>query len=69
MASLGISDRVEFAGWLASGRRAIEEFDVFVFASEPGYDGLPRVLLEAWDVGTPFVTTSVAVVPEGQTMG
>lgn len=63
-ASLGIEDRVDFTGWLASGRRAIEEFDIFVFASEPGYDGLPRVLLEAWDVGTPFVTTNVAVVPE-----
>ncbi len=64
VASLGVQERVEFAGWLPSGPRAMAEMDVFVFASEPGYDGLPRVLLESWSVGTPFVTTDVAVVPE-----
>jgi glycosyltransferase involved in cell wall biosynthesis len=62
--SLGVRDRVEFAGWAADGRAALADLDVLVFPSEPGYDGLPRVLLEAWAVGTPFVTSNVAAVPE-----
>ncbi len=61
---MGVRDRVDFVGWVPEGRSAMAQLDVFVFPSDPGYDGLPRVLLEAWLVGTPFVTTNVAVVPE-----
>lgn len=62
--SVGIRDRVEFTGWRPDGRAEIADLDVFIFPSDPGYDGLPRVLLESWAVGTPFVSTNVAVVPE-----
>ncbi len=61
---LGLESKVKFLGWVNNPREVIEKMDIFVFSSFPTYDGLPRVILEAWAVGTPTIATSVACVPE-----
>ena len=61
---LGIEKKVDFLGWVNNSREIIANMDIFVFPSFPSYDGLPRVILEAWAMGTPVVVTRVACVPE-----
>ena len=62
---LGISDRVEFAGWLPENTdvyRAIRSGSVFVMNSKS--EGGPRVALEAMALGVPIVTTAVGAMPD-----
>ncbi len=62
--SLGIADRVEFAGWVdqARARALLAESDVMAL---PSYDeGLPLVILEAMGMGTPVLCTPVGAIPE-----
>ena len=61
---LSIKEKIEFLGWVSNSKEVIKKLDIFVFPSLLNYDGLPRVILEAWAVGTPVVATNVAVVPE-----
>ncbi len=64
-ASLGVGDRVTFAGWLpgpADIAAALRSAKVFVLASLS--EGGPRVLLEAMACGLPVVTTRVGIAPE-----
>ena len=61
---LKLDDKVTFLGWVDNPREVIKNMDIFVFPSLPSYDGLPRVILEAWALGTPVITTRVACVPE-----
>jgi len=61
---LSIERNVKFLGWVPNSREVIRQMDIFVFPSLPYYDGLPRVILEAWAVGTPVVATKVAAIPE-----
>jgi len=61
---LGIDKKVDFLGWVNNPREVIKDMDIFVFPSLPSYDGLPRVILEAWAMGTTVVATRVACVPE-----
>jgi glycosyltransferase involved in cell wall biosynthesis len=63
-ASLGIAERVEFAGWVdqARARALLAESDMLAL---PSYDeGLPLVILEALGMGTPVVCTPVGAIPE-----
>ena len=62
--SMGLQGKVEFLGWVDNPREVIQNMDIFVFPSLPSYDGLPRVILEAWAFGTPVIATRVACVPE-----
>jgi len=73
--SLGISDRVEFAGpvsqsevgrWL---RRATVLAAPCLVGSDGNQDALPTVLLEALAAGLPSVTTPIAGIPEIITHG
>lgn len=63
-ASLGIADRVVFAGWVdqARARALLAESDLLAL---PSYDeGLPLVILEALGMGTPVLCTPVGAIPE-----
>ena len=61
---LEVDTIVDFLGWVNNPRDVIENMDIFVFPSLPSYDGLPRVILEAWAMCTTVVVTRVACVPE-----
>lgn len=63
--SLGIADRVHFAGW------AVEGVDVYrtlqsakIFAMNSRSEGGPRIALEAMALGIPVVSTKVGVMPD-----
>ena len=64
-ASLGISDRVCFAGYQSEPIRYLRAMDVFALTSQS--EGLPISLLEAWTVGLPVVCTSVGGIPDAVT--
>jgi glycosyltransferase involved in cell wall biosynthesis len=60
--SLGLSDRVVFAGSRHDVAELLPAFDVFALSSRN--EGLPISLLEAMAAGVPCVATSVGGVPE-----
>ena len=60
--SLGLSDRVVFAGSRDDVAELLPAFDVFALSSQN--EGLPISLLEAMAAGVPCVATSVGGVPE-----
>jgi len=64
-ASLGVGDRVEFRGQLASGdqvRRELDRADLFVMPSRT--EGLPRAMIEAMARGLPCIGSAVGGIPE-----
>jgi len=65
-ASLGIADRVRFAGWVPfrEVRRAMQQATVLVQPSAGLGDGLPNVIREAMALGTPVVASRIAGIPE-----
>lgn len=61
---LGISDRVEFLGWIdgAAKERAFREASIFCL---PSYaEGFPMAVLDAWAYGLPVITTPVGGIPD-----
>jgi glycosyltransferase involved in cell wall biosynthesis len=67
--SLGLADRVHFAGFQREPLPWLAAMDVFVLAS--GKEGLPRVILEAMLLGKPVVAADVVgsreLVADGET--
>jgi glycosyltransferase involved in cell wall biosynthesis len=64
-AALGVSDRVEFRGQLASGalvRQELDRADLFVLPSRQ--EGLPRAMIEAMARGLPCIGSTVGGIPE-----
>jgi glycosyltransferase involved in cell wall biosynthesis len=61
-ASLGLTDRVLFAGSRDDIEDLLPAFDVFALSSR--HEGLPIALVEAMAAGIPCVATSVGGVPE-----
>jgi L-malate glycosyltransferase len=64
-ASLGVHDRVTFAGWSGEPQevyRALQSAKVFVMNSRS--EGGPRIALEAMALGLPVVSTKVGVMPD-----
>ncbi len=61
-ASLGVRDRVVFAGYRPDAAELIGDLDVFVLPS--WIEGLPLTVLEAMAHGVPVVATRVGGVPE-----
>lgn len=61
-ASLGIADRVLFAGHRDDVHDVLRAMDIFVISSD--HEGLPMVLLEAMALGVPVVARAVGGVPE-----
>ncbi len=57
---LGISDRVEYAGFVANVEDYLANADVFLLSSD--YEALPLALLEAMAAGLPIVSTDVGGV-------
>ena len=60
--SLGIADRVLWAGERRDARRLISAFDVSVICSE--WEGLPNAALEAMAAGVPLVSTRVGTMDD-----
>lgn len=54
-AALGITDRVEFLGWVADLRDEMRRADLFVFPSH--YEGFPNSVLEAMAAARPVVSS------------
>jgi starch synthase (maltosyl-transferring) len=61
-ASLGIADRVHFAGWRADVPEILAASALLVLPSR--WEGMPNVLLEAMATGLPVVSTRAAGVEE-----
>jgi glycosyltransferase involved in cell wall biosynthesis len=59
---LGVSDRVEFAGWSAEPRRYLPGFDAFVLPSRQ--EGFPLAVVEAMLAEVPVVAADVGSVSE-----
>lgn len=59
---LGISDSVEFGGFINNARSMLSSFDIFCMPSRS--EALPYSLLEAGLAGLPVITTSVGGIPE-----
>lgn len=61
---LGLADRVDWAGAVRpeAVRAALRACNVFILNST--YEGLPHVVLEAFDAGAPVVATRVGGTPE-----
>ncbi|MCH7534900.1 MAG: glycosyltransferase, partial [Bacteroidetes bacterium] len=61
---LGLTDKVEFKGFLDPGKVAdqMREADFFLMFSN--YEGLPCVLLEAMQCGLPIISSDVGGIPE-----
>lgn len=59
-----LQSRMRLLGWVNDMSAFFRNLDVFVFPSLPNYDGLPRVVLEAWSAGVPVVATRAAGVVE-----
>jgi glycosyltransferase involved in cell wall biosynthesis len=60
--SLGIADRVLFAGYRDDIHDVLRAMDIFVISSD--HEGLPMVLLEAMALGVPVVSRAVGGIPE-----
>lgn len=63
--TLGLQDRVAFAGQLPSGaavRERLDEADLFVLASRT--EGLPRAMIEAMARGLPCIGSTIGGIPE-----
>jgi glycosyltransferase involved in cell wall biosynthesis len=62
---LGVSDRVRFAGWIATPKDVAEALrSARVFVMNSLSEGGPRSALEAMACGLPVIATRVGVMPE-----
>jgi glycosyltransferase involved in cell wall biosynthesis len=57
VSSLGLSDRINFAGEKQNAAQFLRAFDIFALASHK--EGFPLVLLEAMQAGLPIIATDV----------
>jgi sugar transferase (PEP-CTERM/EpsH1 system associated) len=62
VASLGLADRVHFAGYQAQPAPYHQAMNVFALTSQS--EGMPLVVLEAWAAGVPVVATRVGGLPD-----
>jgi glycosyltransferase involved in cell wall biosynthesis len=66
-AQRGVADRFVITGWRPVAAPLLRGFDVFALPSR--FEGLPLVVLEAFEAGVPVVATDVGSVAEAVTPG
>ncbi len=64
---LGVSDRVQFPGWVDNPRAYLPQFDIFAMPSRS--EGFPLAIVEAMLAARPVVATRVGSVAEAVTDG
>jgi glycosyltransferase involved in cell wall biosynthesis len=65
--TLGLSDRVHFAGYQARPEYFLHLMDIFALTSR--LEGMPLAILEAWAAGRPVIASRVGGVPKLVTAG
>ena len=61
-ASLGVSDKVEFRGFMDNIENILYDIDIFIICSDS--EGLGRGVIEAVCTGRPVIATNVGGIPE-----
>jgi glycosyltransferase involved in cell wall biosynthesis len=61
-AANGLSDLIEFRGFVANPAQELEKLDLLIMPSD--HEGIPMVLLEAILAGLPIVAHNVGGIPE-----
>ena len=65
--SLGIGNRVHFAGYQSRPEKYLHVMDVFALTSR--LEGMPLAILEAWAAGLPVIASRVGGIPQMITHG
>lgn len=62
--SLGIKDRVQFAGWIKGADKDSIFRSASIFCLPSYAEGFPMAILDAWAYGIPVITTPVGGIPD-----
>lgn len=63
-AELGISDKVNFLGWISGKDKECAFNEASIFCLPSYAEGFPMAVLDAWAYGLPVITTPVGGIPD-----
>lgn len=61
---LGISEKVEFLGWISGDQKDKVFQETLIFCLPSYAEGFPMSILDAWSYGVPVITTPVGGIPD-----